>query len=216
MSHALPASEVNFDIYASKYDSVLKYSPAYNEVLDAALDALAPHVGKDGRAVLGDFGAGTGELTRRLAERYPAAEIVALEMNDGFLDRLRAKVGGRGNVRVVPGDAESYDGGACFDAIVMVHVLNLTKHAAELRAIRSIHRSLKPGGVLVIADIGRKLDMKKHALSSLKAVYSDLGLMRTLRFYSQNRDFFAQNKIFVRGIKHLICIETKSVAPAKP
>ena len=27
---------------------------------------------------------------------------------------------------------------------------------------------------------------------------------------------FARNRIFVRGVKHLICLEEKNLAPAKP
>ena len=62
-----------------------------------------------------DLGCGTGEITRRLAERYPEAEIVGIDILDGNLAIARRDNDGfAGRVRYETGDAFAF----AFDALV--------------------------------------------------------------------------------------------------
>ncbi|HVJ62111.1 MAG TPA: class I SAM-dependent methyltransferase [Tahibacter sp.] len=95
-----------------------------------------------------DLGCGTGEITRRLAQRYPEAELVGVDILDGNLAIARresASFGGR--VRYEVGDAFAL---ACrdasFDLVVCRH---MSQAVPDFRRVfDEITRVLRPGGWL--------------------------------------------------------------------
>jgi SAM-dependent methyltransferase len=82
------------------------------------------------------------------------------------------------------------------DAACMIHVLNLTPHAKEGKAVKMIAEQLKPGGVFVIADIGRVIDIKKHGLEMFKSAYKAMGPIGLLEFYLSSREAMKLNRDF--------------------
>ena len=71
-----------------------------------------------------DLGCGTGQITRRLAERYPQARIVGVDILEANLDRARADNAGlEDRVRYEPGDAFALRfEDAAFDLVVCRHL----------------------------------------------------------------------------------------------
>lgn len=110
--------------------------------------ALFDRYGLSGSLRVLDLGCGTGEITRRLAQRYPQAEIVGVDILDGTLAIARrdsAKLGDY--VRYESGDAFAlvYPE-AHFDLVVCRHMSQAVPDFA--RVLDEIGRVLKRGGWL--------------------------------------------------------------------
>jgi ubiquinone/menaquinone biosynthesis C-methylase UbiE len=105
-----------------------------------------------GKALL-DVGCGDGALASELARQ--GATVTALDADPSMIAATRLRTEGEATcLQLVEGNAESlpFDD-ATFDVVVAVTVLCFV-HNAE-RALMETARVLKPGGRLVIAELGR-------------------------------------------------------------
>lgn len=179
---------------------MIRFKPSYHELMAHVASTVSNHFKKaDASPIIGDFGAGTGELSIRLAKALPEAEIHALEVNEGFHARMQDKVSGIANIQPQLANVEdTLFVDEYLDAACMIHVLNLTKKAKQGVALERIAKQLKTGGLLVIADIGRVIDIKKHGLEILKCAWKEQGFSGLISVYLNNRESSRQNKEFVR------------------
>lgn len=93
-----------------------------------------------------DAGCGTGEASRRLAEAFPGASVLGVDIVDGSLERARRACAPLGE-RVRFEHRSIFDLGlrdARFDLVVCRHVLQSIPHAE--RAIAELVRVARPGG----------------------------------------------------------------------
>lgn len=102
-----------------------------------------------------DVGAGPGRLTIPAAERVgPSGGVVALDVQEAMLARVRQKASARGlaNVRTVRGAVETsaLDPGA-FDRALLVAVLGEVPNREH--ALRALYASLRPDGVLSVTEM---------------------------------------------------------------
>lgn len=94
-----------------------------------------------------DLGCGTGEITRRLAQRYPRAELLGVDILEENLARARAMGDAGGRIRYAAGDAFALDcGDAAFDLVVCRHMSQAVPDFP--RVLAEIARVLRPGGWL--------------------------------------------------------------------
>jgi ubiquinone/menaquinone biosynthesis C-methylase UbiE len=127
-------------------------------------------------AVVADVGAGDGFLTVRLARAVgPAGHVVAVDITDGAIERLRARVqqDGLTNVTVTKGEADDPRlNPASLDAAVIINSYHeMADHRAMLRQLRM---ALKPGGRLVIIEpisekrltAAREQQIKEHEIAA--------------------------------------------------
>lgn len=102
-----------------------------------------------------DAGCGPGRLTLPLAETVGSqGEVTALDIQDGMLARVRTKVEAAGlqNVKFIhSGLGAGKIPPAYFDRVVLVTVLGEIPDQAS--ALKEIHSSLKPGGVLSVTEV---------------------------------------------------------------
>ena len=108
-----------------------------------ALDRFGP---EHPRAIL-DAGSERGDFTVYLAERYPEASVLGIDVDRGHLDRAARYTAplGLANVSYREQDLARLDAEAAYDLIVCIDVL---EHIAEQdEALRRIRRALRPGGV---------------------------------------------------------------------
>ncbi len=95
-----------------------------------------------------DAGCGTGEATWRLAEAFPGATILGVDVLDAHLDRAREKTA-RFGARVRFENRSIFELGlpaGSFDLVVCRHVLQAIPHAE--RAIGELVRVVRPGGTI--------------------------------------------------------------------
>jgi ubiquinone/menaquinone biosynthesis C-methylase UbiE len=109
------------------------------------------HDPSDGHVL--DVGCGTGEITARLAETFPRATFLGIDVEEPHLERARERCAAFGErVRFEPGDALAlaFDD-ETFDLVVCRHVLQAVSDAE--RVLSEIARVLRPGGrVHLIAE----------------------------------------------------------------
>jgi ubiquinone/menaquinone biosynthesis C-methylase UbiE len=103
-----------------------------------------------------DAGCGTGEASWRLAEAFPGATLLGVDVLDGSLARAREK-SARFGERVRFENRSIFELGlpsASFDLVVCRHVLQSIPHAD--RAIAELVRVTRPGGAvhLIAEDYG--------------------------------------------------------------
>lgn len=106
-----------------------------------------------------DAGCGPGRISIPLAQRVgPSGEIVALDLQDGMLEMVRANTvrAGVTNVRTVLGalgsDSEALQEYAdTFDRVMLVTVLGEIPNPQA--AFQSLVRVLKPGGILSVTEM---------------------------------------------------------------
>jgi demethylmenaquinone methyltransferase / 2-methoxy-6-polyprenyl-1,4-benzoquinol methylase len=102
-----------------------------------------------------DIGCGTGELTRLVARRFPAARVVGMDFTGAMLDVAHRRTDGgsearrirygRGTAMRLPFPDATFD--LVTNAFLVRNLVDLDRALGELR------RVLRPGGVLLILEI---------------------------------------------------------------
>jgi ubiquinone/menaquinone biosynthesis C-methylase UbiE len=160
-------------------------SPLAQRVTGAAL--LLDRAGVvPGMAVL-DVGCGEGRIAIPAAERVgQGGRLVALDLQEGMLHRLRQRMAGRDlpqleTLRAGAGEGALEPG--AFDRVMMVTVLGEIPDRAV--ALREIHAALKPGGILSITEM--LLDPHYQRPRTLRALVQSAGF----RIEATYGNFFA-------------------------
>jgi demethylmenaquinone methyltransferase/2-methoxy-6-polyprenyl-1,4-benzoquinol methylase len=99
-----------------------------------------------------EIGCGTGAVTERLIGR--GARVTALDQNPEMLERARERLGGAPSVELVETTASEIDRlpEASFDAVVASLCLSEMSALERGFVLREAFRSLRPGGILAVAD----------------------------------------------------------------
>lgn len=131
-----PLVRRQFDLLAPVWDSMR--SPDAFAPLEAALGAVDGPV----EAAL-DVGTGTGAAALAIAERFPAARVVGVDIAPAMVERARQKARDRANLsfEVADSSALRYDD-ASFDLVTAANMIPFFDELA---------RVVRPGGTLVLS-----------------------------------------------------------------
>jgi len=160
-----------FSRAAEQYDAV---AVIQREIADRLLDRL-DYIRLQPQRIL-DLGSGTGYCTRALAERYPKAQLLSLDLAEPMLQHARAarptlrRLKGRdgylcGDAERLPLASASVD--LIFSSLTLQWVGDLGATCAELR------RVLRPGGLLLFTTLGP--DTLHELAQSWAAADTELG-----------------------------------------
>ncbi|MDR2877300.1 MAG: malonyl-ACP O-methyltransferase BioC [Chromatiales bacterium] len=155
-----------FDRAAPAYESVAVLQREVATRLEERLELIR----LEPQTVL-DVGAGTGELSARLSKRYPAAQLVLIDLSRAMLEQARMRGSFFERLRrkrlFVCGDAERLPlAPACADLIVSNLMLQWCN---DLEAVlQGLRRALRPGGLLIFTTLGP--DTLRELRASWRAV----------------------------------------------
>ena len=126
-----------FDGLASTWET--RIGPHHLRALDLALEDVLPP-----RRIL-DLGTGTGVVAIALAERYPEAQVVGIDISPGMIEEAARKLPPElaGRVRFEVGDASALDcDDSDFDLVVLSNMIPFFDELARI---------VTPGGFLVLS-----------------------------------------------------------------
>lgn len=103
--------------------------------------------------VILDVGVGTGYCSLDLVERYPTAQIIALDIAQAMLEQTREKLSANNNVNYLASDVEQI---ALADNSVDLVVSSLTLQWCNnfTKAFSELKRIIKPGGCILFTSFG--------------------------------------------------------------
>ena len=160
-----------FSIVARRYDRITRLlsfhrDQAWKRRLVDGLPALTT-------PMCLDLACGTGDITLRLASKYPQGQIIGLDLSEPMLELARAR-GSNTGIQFRRGDmGRTGLASASFDMVTGGYAL---RNAGDLpETLAEIHRVLKPGGIGCFLDFskprGRRL---QHAQVFLLRVWGGL------------------------------------------
>ena len=145
-------------VNTADFDSgIRRLLPKYDEMLDVLVGCIA----SANHRIL-ELGCGTGELTLKILERYPSAEIVAVDYSARMLDFARAKIESAGYASRWTGieldfgewaNNPNFLGlGDQFNACISSLAIHHLEDEMKLKLFQRIRESLNAGGCFWNAD----------------------------------------------------------------
>ncbi|MDD3905475.1 MAG: class I SAM-dependent methyltransferase [Candidatus Omnitrophica bacterium] len=151
MKARFKAIKEHFETEAKRFDKVFfKIAPFYKEAIEALVLTLPFENSKKPKII--DLGCGTGNITKAVKERYPAARVVCLDMAQNMIDMAKAKLKGHKDVEYWVGDICKYDYSNKPDAVISSLVLHHLDKKNKKLFYRKIFNALPRGGVFYSAD----------------------------------------------------------------
>jgi ubiquinone/menaquinone biosynthesis C-methylase UbiE len=144
------------------YDQVVSLTTREAMFKSALVSQTAPLAGQH----LLDIGCGTGTLTQMFAEREPSLKITGLDADPGALEIARNRLTPvNQRVSLQQGFAQDMPfKSATFDVAVSSLFFHHLNRQQKLEVLNEIHRVLKPGGQLHIADWGKPSSLAQRGL----------------------------------------------------
>jgi phosphatidylethanolamine/phosphatidyl-N-methylethanolamine N-methyltransferase len=186
-----------WDRLAKRYDRVTRFmSRPVPRMLELTVDAVR------GRRRALEVGAGTGLLTAAIAP--VVGEVVATDYAAEMVQQLAVRVDALGLANVRCEQADIYElrfEAASFDVVVAANVLHLVPDIE--RALASLRRVLKPGGVIVVPTYLHAETLRAGFLSRVFALTGFPGhrrfTARTLREAVESAGFVPQSEEVIPG-----------------
>lgn len=139
-----------FDRWSVSYDGERLQQSTYAPIHDEVLRRLA----ETGPGRILDLGCGTGQLTKRMIDTFPAAGVVGTDLSSGMLTRAadRLSADRTGGAVLVRSDAQRLPfASGSFDVITCTESFHwYTDQAATMETLREL---LVPGGRLLVASV---------------------------------------------------------------
>ena len=147
--HEVMAEDSAQLVVASLIESILPLAPELIGRLEAGIDVA-------------DFGCGGGRALLRLARAFPRSRFFGFDLcADAFTATMaEARADGLGNLAFAARDLSSATAVGKFDLVTAFDVVHDQKDPQAFLAL--VRRSLRPGGVFLMQDIGGSRDLEKN------------------------------------------------------
>lgn len=147
------STAATFSRFATSYDAMRRrLIPCYDAFYGTALTLIADARPSAALRVL-DLGAGTGLLSARLLERFPAATLQLMDASAAMLEQARRRFAGHHPaVSFAVADMAVADLGGPWDVVASALAIHHLEDAAKQALFRRIRQALRPGGIFVNAE----------------------------------------------------------------
>ncbi|MCS7274315.1 MAG: class I SAM-dependent methyltransferase [Candidatus Bipolaricaulota bacterium] len=137
----------------TRFDEHIKLIvPRYEEMHDAVIRSIPPDLPEDLKIL--ELGCGTGELTKKLCQRFPKAQITAIDYSIRMLEVAREKLSPYcGRIRWIEGDFAHTDFPSGCDVVISTLAIHHLTDPQKLELFRKIHKALKTEGWFVNGDV---------------------------------------------------------------
>jgi len=147
--HQFMAEDSGQTVVASLFDVILPLIDSIDERLDSGIEVL-------------DAGCGRGHAMLAMAEHFPASRFTGYDLCDDAIDHANGEARSRelGNIRFEVRDLTGFDEPERYDLVMSFDAVHDQKHPQRLLA--GLYRSLKPGGVHLMQDIGGSAHLENN------------------------------------------------------
>lgn len=184
---------VDWAVYAKTYDMLLSYNPFYQKLHQEVMEETQSWSLKSEDLIF-DLGAGTGNYSLALAAKFPQAQILHIEPNDGMNLRTREKQEAQklDNLSILPCYAEGVKlSPNSAQAAVCIHALYT--FSTPQASIQNIYRWLKPGGKAILVNAGRMVKVLDWQMAIGWHLLRNHGLSKTLEIMRKGKEVSKQN-----------------------
>jgi ubiquinone/menaquinone biosynthesis C-methylase UbiE len=207
---------VNIDNYAgssekSPYDVLAAHNREYQRLLKAYPRIVEKYAGRS--TDVADFACGTGNFSLAIYDALKdnnGLKIDASDISESMLGIFNAKIARKGLNEIISTSIKDITMKDCyeresFDLINITHALNYTGKPKQV--MDNINYWLKPNGIMIAADIGRKLVVPNWSRGMFKWVYNDmaragfgpLAIIPTLSLFARYSAAKKENENFREG-----------------
>lgn len=145
MDLKLRNKEMN-DFFEGKTD---EYDEVHLKMMDNKIK-ITENLNENVKRVL-DLGAGTGLELIPLFERFPDAQVVAIDITKSMLEELKKRSYAH-NVETICGDFFETDFGNDYDAVISSAALHHFVESDKVKLYKKIYEALKVGGQFINSD----------------------------------------------------------------
>jgi tRNA (cmo5U34)-methyltransferase len=141
----------HFEEEAAEFDqTIVKLIPNYHKMCEILLDFI-PYSQLDNFSVV-DLGCGTGTLAKRIADKYPNAQITCVDISENMLELAKHKI--QKPITLIKNDFYELEFTQTYDVMVSslaLHHLDTTQD--KLMFYKKIFHALSQKGIFINVDI---------------------------------------------------------------
>jgi ubiquinone/menaquinone biosynthesis C-methylase UbiE len=155
-----------FDKHSKDYAAQDRYQHLFYKWV---IDNVIKEISKDKSRIV-DLGSGTGELSLRIASRFPQSQILGVDISEGMISQAKkkAKQTGAKNISFILSPLEKLSAGQ-FDFAVSSFSFHHIKNKEQL--MTNIYKMLPWGGKLIVGDFFEPSKKYEKEIEKLRETY---------------------------------------------